>query len=62
MARPERSVFTTPDPEADARSLAEAEADVKAGRLIPHDKVAEWLSTWGTAEESPPPPEWNIDD
>ena len=61
MTRPEPSIFNDHDEEADARSLAEAEADIAAGRLVPHADVAEWLKTWGTAEEGPPPTKWNID-
>jgi predicted transcriptional regulator len=35
-----------------------AEADVKAGRVVPHEKVVEWLKTWGTAERKPAPFSW----
>lgn len=61
MARPEPSIFSDHDAEADALSLAEAEADILAGRVVPHDDVVEWLKTWGTVEEGPPPAKWNID-
>lgn len=54
-------MFSDDDAEADAQSLAEAEADVLAGRVIPHEEVAKWLLTWGTPDETPPPASWNID-
>jgi predicted transcriptional regulator len=37
--------------ESDRRALA-------AGRGVPHELVAEWLSRWGTPEETPVPAEW----
>lgn len=46
------------DPEADEASLRRAEADVAAGRVIPHEEVAKWLRTWGTPESGPPPKSW----
>ena len=30
-------------------------ADADAGRLIDHKRVAEWLESWGTDHELPPP-------
>jgi predicted transcriptional regulator len=62
MAKPEPSIFETPDPDAEERSLLEGEADVAAGRVIPHEEVAKWLATWGTPEEGPPPASWGMDD
>ncbi|GLK50287.1 antitoxin RelB2 [Brevundimonas intermedia] len=62
MARPEPSIFNPPDAEADERSLAEAEADFAAGRVVPHEEVSKWLLTWGTPEEGPPPASWGLDD
>ena len=58
MAKPEPSIFDLDD----EASIAEGEADIAAGRLISHEKVREWLSTWGTPEEGPPPAEWGLDD
>nr|WP_235551348.1 antitoxin [Brevundimonas sp. Leaf280] len=52
MARPELSIFSDHD--------AEAEADISARRIVPHEDVVEWLKTWETAEEGPPPAKWNI--
>ena len=37
---------------------ARADADLAAGRGIPHEKVMEWVSRWGTPEETPLPREW----
>jgi len=34
-----------------------ADADIAAGRLVPHEKVAAWLKTWGTPQEAPMPRE-----
>ncbi len=30
-------------------------ADIKAGRVIPHEDVMRWLESWGTANELPAP-------
>jgi predicted transcriptional regulator len=49
----EKSLFDSP--EAEARSEARAEADVRAGRLISHDAVRRWLSSWGSAKRPPRP-------
>lgn len=39
-------------------ALLEAEADVAAGRVVPHEEVAKWLATWGTPDEKPMPKSW----
>ena len=44
--------------EAEAAADAEAEADIAAGRLIPHEEVAAWLKTWGTPDYRPMPRSW----
>lgn len=41
--------------DTEARATAEAWADVAAGQLVPHEKVAEWLRSWGTPNELPCP-------
>ena len=51
-------LFTPLSPEEDAAIDARAEADIAAGRVVEHTKVAEWLKTWGTPDERPAPPEW----
>lgn len=38
-----KSIFDDIDEEA--RALAEAEADVAAGRVMPHEEVAKWLKS-----------------
>jgi predicted transcriptional regulator len=43
------------DDSAEARAIEQAEADVSAGRLVPHDEVVKWLKSWGTADELPCP-------
>lgn len=45
------------DADYDERSAA-ADADVAAGRVVPHEEVVKWLKTWGTADEMPPPFSW----
>ncbi|MEA3045645.1 MAG: hypothetical protein QOH47_3483 [Sphingomonadales bacterium] len=49
----EKNLFDSP--EAEAKSEARAEADVRAGRLISHEAVRRWLSSWGSeaAAEAP---------
>lgn len=58
MATPEPSIFDEVDEAFDAARAAEAEADIAAGRIVPHAEVREWLLTWGTPEETPPPAHW----
>lgn len=57
MAEPEpRSVFDTPpDADVEARLDAEAEADYAAGRVVPHERVREWLAKLARGEKVPPP-------
>jgi len=56
MAEPEsRSIFE-PAAAEDARLDAEAMAAYRAGRYVPHAKVAEWLDSWGTNKELPSAP------
>ena len=49
----EKNLFDSP--EAEARSEARAEADVEAGRLISHNAVRRWLSSWGSVKRLPRP-------
>lgn len=53
-----RAIFDQVDPDAIAAADARASADIEAGRTVDHEEVAEWLAKWGTAEETPAPPEW----
>ena len=51
-----KSVFDIPpDAAEEARLDAEAEADVAAGRVIPHDRVRAWLVKLAKGEKVPPP-------
>ena len=52
------SIFEDQDDEADELAMLEGEADVRAGRTVPHDEVVKWLRTWGSPDEQPPPAEW----
>ena len=44
-----------PDEAAEARADAAAEADVKANRLVPHERVRQWLARLVKGEKVPPP-------
>ena len=50
-----KSIFDEIDEEGEERALAEAEADVAAGRVVPHEEVVKWLKSWGTPNELPRP-------
>jgi predicted transcriptional regulator len=50
-----KPVFDEIDKEAEAQAIAEAEADVKAGRVVPHEDVVKWLESWGTPDDLPCP-------
>lgn len=54
MAKEPKSMFA-PDKTVDARLDAEAMAAYRAGRVVPHAKVAEWLDSWGKEDELPCP-------
>ncbi len=55
MAEPKTIFDVESDAELDALLDAEAEAAYAAGRVVAHDKVVEWLESWGTPDELPPP-------
>jgi predicted transcriptional regulator len=38
-----------------AAAVSEGLADLKSGRSIPYDKVRQWLLSWGSKKETPPP-------
>lgn len=51
-----KSIFDTPpDEELEARLDAEAEAEIEAGKGVPHDKVSAWLRRRASGEKVPPP-------
>ena len=37
------------------KAIEEGIADAEAGRMIPHERVREWLPSWGTEDELDPP-------
>jgi hypothetical protein len=49
-----RSIFDIP-PGAATEVRLDAEADYAAGRVVPHERVREWLKSWGTSDELPCP-------
>ena len=51
-ASPDEAV---PDEAVEARADAAAEADVKAGRVVAHETVREWLARLIKGEKVPPP-------
>ena len=55
MASPEPSIFDEIDEAAEAAADARAEADIAAGRVVSHEAVSRWLSSWGTANPLPRP-------
>ena len=51
-----RSVFDMPpDAAAETRLDAEAEADCADGRVVPHERVRDWLARLAKGEKVPPP-------
>ena len=51
-----KSIFDSePDEAGEARLDAEAMTDYRAGRVVPHAKVAAWIKSWGTDDELPCP-------
>lgn len=50
----EKSLFDDRDDGAEAAADARAEADVRAGRLIGHDAVKNWLRSWGSSPSRRP--------
>jgi predicted transcriptional regulator len=57
MAEPDiKSIFDIePDEALEARLDADAEAAYKAGRVVPHERVREWLAKLAKGERVPPP-------
>jgi predicted transcriptional regulator len=50
-----KSVFDEIDADIEARAIAEAEAEIDAGKGVPHAKVREWLLKLAKGEVAPPP-------
>jgi predicted transcriptional regulator len=55
MTKPEPTLFDQVDEAAETEADARAEADVAAGRTVSHKAMREWLLSWGTSDEKPPP-------
>ena len=55
MARTETKSIFEPDVAKGARLDAEALAAYRSGRYVPHAKVSEWLTSWGTGNVLPCP-------
>jgi hypothetical protein len=51
----EPGLFDELDEEAERLADERAEADVAAGRVISHEAMKRWLSSWGTDNPLPPP-------
>ncbi|MBQ1561117.1 MULTISPECIES: antitoxin [Caulobacter] len=58
MAKPEPDIFDEFEDEADRQAMAEADADIAAGRVVPHERVVEWLKSLGTPNQLPTPYSW----
>ena len=48
-------VFDEIDADSEARAIAESEAEIDAGKGVPHAKVREWLLKLARGEIVPPP-------
>jgi predicted transcriptional regulator len=55
MAKAKSKTIFDINTDTEARAIEEAEADVAADRLVPHEKVVKWLQSWGTPDELPCP-------
>jgi predicted transcriptional regulator len=42
-------------PRTKVAAIREGENDVQAGRIVSHEKMAQWLRSWGRIRELPPP-------
>ena len=49
------TIFDEVDEAAEIRAIAEADADIAAGRVMSHEAIMRWIKSWGTSEELPPP-------
>lgn len=54
MAEP-ASIFDALDEGSEARAIARAEAEIDAGKGVPHERVREWLKQLARGENVPPP-------
>ncbi|ATC34224.1 antitoxin [Caulobacter vibrioides] len=58
MAEPDPDIFDEFEDEADRLADAEADADLAAGRVVPHERVVDWLKSLGTPHQLPTPYSW----
>ncbi len=58
MSEPEPDIFDEVEDAADRQAMAEADADIAAGRVVPHERVVEWLKSLGTPNQLPTPYSW----
>ncbi|MBV9747875.1 MAG: CopG family transcriptional regulator [Acetobacteraceae bacterium] len=49
------SIFDALDDEAEAQAIARAEAEIDAGKGVPHERVREWLEQLARGANVPPP-------
>ena len=54
----EPGIFDELDEEAERLADERAEADVAAGRLVPHEDVVKWLDSLGSDNRLPRPQPW----
>ena len=50
-----KSIFDEIDETEEARAIAEAEAEIDAGKGVPHKKVRQWLRKLARGKLTPPP-------
>jgi predicted transcriptional regulator len=50
-----KSIFEQIDADVETSALAEAEAEIDAGKGVPHEKVREWLLKLARGEITLPP-------
>jgi predicted transcriptional regulator len=58
MAEPDPDIFDALEDEAELAADAAADADLAAGRVVPHERVREWLKSLGTPDQLPTPYSW----
>jgi len=55
MDHPRPSIFDGNNSAVEELALQQGEADIAAGRVIPHVEVVRWLESWGKPDELPAP-------
>ncbi|HYD99819.1 MAG TPA: hypothetical protein VEH84_10570 [Alphaproteobacteria bacterium] len=58
MSQRIRDIFDEIDEAEEERAIAEAEADIAAGRVVPHSEVRKWLLELAAGNDIPPPEPW----